>query len=676
MSAMNSRANHQRLITLPLVLFIGLTLPVSLKAQSDNFDSGSLSAAWQKYYANPALVSFTFPTVGNGKGLRIQSAPVSGVVPAVAAVMQTNEYTDFYVALDIVNWVVEDQAIVVCGRFTPGGDFGLDGGTGMILNYDAAQAGDSPTSRKGGQFQINTVAPGFNAGTLAACDMTLVPGRSYRLVFKGAGTSYTGQVYDLNDLSAPLATLHADDATYTSGISGFLSFSRNGTSGTTDVTIDNYYAAVNDPNLAAPPALMHPIPGTPMVETRVPAARWQNFHNPALGISFTAKTYTTDVINSAATRLRLNGLDVSSQLSVSANGTTITGTLPGSALKSNAVYSAQIEVADTTGTKTSVNSFWFDTFSDSYLNSSVVKVIECEDYNYSNGVYQLDPITVSGMNTNDGTQINGNGGAGYYDQTGVFSIGTEGVDFHTTQTTAAIGWNDYRMMDPVMTGEGIRQEIEDVDHTDIVPPWGGDYNRPNDNTRKKYADLSLVEYLVIRTHAGDWLNYTRAFVPTNYFAFLRVGAFADTSASLSQVTSDPTAPNQTTVPLGTFHIPDTVRRSNFRYIPLLDTNTMMGVILNLAGTNTLRLTLGGAAGADDRVPALNYLLLVPAQVTLQSSTAVTGPFSDDTTATVDVTTRTITLPMSGAIRFYRLNTIVPMSLTSISASGGMVKLGF
>ena len=30
-------------------------------------------------------------------------------------------------------WVVEDQAAVLFARFTPGGDFGLDGGQGMIL---------------------------------------------------------------------------------------------------------------------------------------------------------------------------------------------------------------------------------------------------------------------------------------------------------------------------------------------------------------------------------------------------------------------------------------------------------------------------------------------------------------------------------------------------------------
>src|SRR5262249_15341203 len=158
-----------------------------------------LSSAWTKYYANPALASFTFPAVGNGKGLRIQANPFPGTVPAVTAILQANQYTDFYIAVDLVNWAVENQAAVVSARFTRGGSFGLDGGTGMIFNYDAAQAGDSAGNRKGGELQINTVGPGFDAGTLAACEMTLVPGHSYRMVFKGVGTSFTGELYDLED---------------------------------------------------------------------------------------------------------------------------------------------------------------------------------------------------------------------------------------------------------------------------------------------------------------------------------------------------------------------------------------------------------------------------------------------------------------------------------------------
>src|SRR5207248_3342381 len=143
--------------------------------------------------------------------------------------------------------------------------------------------------------------------------------------------------------------------------------SREGTSGSADITFDNYYAGTNDPNPAPAPILAHPVAGTPAVDSRVPAARWKNFFNPSTPISFTANTYSTNVIKASATRVRLNGLDVSAQLTLSPDGTNVSGTLPASVLTSNMLYSGEIVVSDVAGSKSSTNTFWFDTFSDSFL---------------------------------------------------------------------------------------------------------------------------------------------------------------------------------------------------------------------------------------------------------------------------------------------------------------------
>jgi hypothetical protein len=382
----------------------------------------------------------------------------------------------------------------------------------------------------------------------------------------------------------------------------------------------------------------------------------------------------------------LNGADVSSQLTLSPNGTVVTGSLPGSALKSNSLYSAQITLADTTGLLTSTNTFWFDTFSDAYLSSAAVKTIECEDYNYSNGVHQLDPIPVSGMPTpSNDPYVNGSG-VGYYDPGSLpwVTKGTEGVDFHCANTAPDGGWDDYRANDPVRTGEGLRQEIRDDLHSDVAlsaaNSWDGFFNiyqRPNDNTRQKYAVSNLVEYLVIRTQQGDWLNYTRSFTSstTNYFAFLRAGSFDSTTITLSKVTSDPTLPSQTTSDYGTFSIPNQIRKPNFNYLPLLDTNGVAPV-LALSGNNTLRLTKGGTVPLDTRVEVLNYLLLVPAQVTLQSASSVKGPYADEPTATVNVNARMVSIPAAGAARFYRLETPVPVKIASISVASGTVTVRY
>jgi hypothetical protein len=249
-----------------------------------------------------------------------------------------------------------------------------------------------------------------------------------------------------------------------------------------------------------------------------------------------------------------------------------------------------------------------------------------------------------------------------------------------------------------MTGEGIRDEFNGLwpsgtpfagflsngNNVPNGPGWNpgvsaNTYDRPNDNTRQKYLAAGLVEYLVVRSHAGDWQNYTRLFTSSlsNYFAFLRVGSWGSTTNILSQVTSDPTKTNQTTLELGAFNIPNQIRKSNFRYIPLLDTNGL-GSILKLSGTNTLRLTKFGDSTvvSDDRLEVRNYLLLVPAQVTVQSSALVTGPYVNDGTATVNVGTRTITMPAAGSSRFYRLDAVVPVKITGISVAGSTVTLNW
>src|SRR5262249_10172519 len=144
------------------------------------------------------------------------------------------------------------------------------------------------------------------------------------------------------------------------GACGFLAFSRQGTSGTADVTFDNYYAGATDPNPATGGALAHPVAGTPAVDTRVPAGRWSNFLSPSSAISFTANTYSGNVINAAATKVQLNGVDVSSQLTLSANGPKITVSLPATVLQANQLYAARIVVSDVATTKASTNTFWFD----------------------------------------------------------------------------------------------------------------------------------------------------------------------------------------------------------------------------------------------------------------------------------------------------------------------------
>lgn len=598
-------------------------------AQVDDFNSGTLSSAWTKYYFNPALVSFTFPTSGSGKALRIQANPIPGAAPAAGAIAQTNVYTDFYVALDLVNWAVNDQAVVLLGQWTPGGADGLSEGTGMILNYDVAQDGETPGDRKGGQLQINSIAPGFSASTKAAADITLEPGRSYRLVLQCVGTTYSGKVYDMNDLTTPLVTINVDDNTYTTGLCGFLSFSRNGTAGVTDVTIDNYYAGTSDPNPAPAPALASPIPGTPIVVTRNPTNRFTNFQPPANGISFKAQTFTSGQINASATKLYLNGVDVSASLApLPANGSTVNFTTAAGTLAANIVYSGRIELEDTTGILKSTNTFWFDTFSDAYLKASPVKTVEAEDYNYTSGFYEIGTIPVSGLDPSS-AQVNG-GGIGYFDL-----VGEPEVDYSKPGGSYHLVLSEYRTADRVQITQGStlvagRDEAGDiVDLTTLAT----DPYRINSTQRSQYVATNVLEYQVRLTSPGDWMNYTRSFTPTNYNVYLRCASFGATTVYLDQVTSSPTVTNQTTARLGTFNVANHIMRLNYQYEQLMDGSEP--AVLCLSDTNTLRLTMGGTAIKEERLIAIDYLLFVPTS----TGKTVADDFNDgnDTSPTLNWT---------------------------------------
>lgn len=573
-------------------------------AQSDSFDSGSLGSAWTKYQFFGQ--NYSFVDSGSGKALRIQAAPVPGAAPAAAAITQANTYTDFYVALDVVNWAVNDQAVVLLAQWTPAGAAGLAEGTGMILNYDVAQDGEGPGDRKGGQLQINAIFPGFQAATKAAADVTFEPGRSYRMVFQGVGSQYTGKVYDLHDLTTPIVTITVEDSSYTSGQSGFLSFSRNGTTGVTDVTIDNYYAGATDPNPGVAPALPSPIAGTPVVATRSPAKRFANLHPAGNGITFQARTYTAAQVNAAATKLFLNGVDASASLApLPANGSTVNFTTAAGALQANTLYSAAIVLEDTTGTLKSTNTFWFDTFTDDFLAKAPNLTVEVEDYNYDSGKFLSGVIPVSGLDVN-GTLVGGNG-QGYYGL-----VGTPDVDYSKPGGYYNIDLAEYRAEDRVQTTQGslitaARDEAGDI--LDAVS-MASDPFRIHDSRRAKYAAVNLPEYQVRLTNPGDWFNYTREFEAGSYHVYLRCGSFGTTEVHLDQVTTDPTQPNQTTTRLGTFQVSNHLMRLNYKYEAL--TSGGSPVAVSLSGSTTLRLTVGGDAAKDPRLLSLDYLLFVPA----------------------------------------------------------------
>jgi len=595
-------------------------------------------------------------------------------------------YTNFYVAADIVAWdagYTNDQAFGLIARANNIGSGQFDAAT---LNVRINRFGDSAGSR--GQTTIYSFVGGNIGGPATAANCTLTPGRKYRFTLSGVSNVLSCAIYDLEDLTWPLYSASGDDAVSqnpflsagpfpdpnTGGYCGVFNYSLGGSDPRTDTTFDNFVASETPPTSVAAPATPHGMSGAPQVVNRSPAS-FKNFHLVASGITFHATTLTTtNAINTNAIRLYLNELDVSSRLSITGPATNAAVAYNG--LASNAVYEARIELQDPLGRRTT-NRWTFDTFSDAYLASSRAKNIECEDYNFNDGDFIDDPPP-SGYATNNidngqyrDVPIN-SGGVGYVDLSS-HNAKFGGVDFFDYDNGAHVSVygneNDFRVADSVGTSLGTVVNLySDAGYANLVA-----IRRGFDTQRQKYANVNpaLHEYVVERTEGGEWLNYTRMFSNANFYnVYLRYNSELAQPLTLDQIDSD-TATNN----LGRFTVKSSSVMGNYRYAPLLTGGGNLAVV-NLSGTNTLRLTMTGPMnGSTKQRTALNYLAFVPALL-VESAQQVTGPYTIEADAAVEPGTRRITVPPSDSARFYRLRWDHQTTITSGKVTGGKVELTY
>ena len=73
----------------------------------------------------------------------------------------------------------------------------------------------------------------------------LDPEKDYRVEFTAVGNNLTGQVFDIDDLNAALATVQATDSTYADGQTGLLVINwTDQLDGPADATFDNFRVQV------------------------------------------------------------------------------------------------------------------------------------------------------------------------------------------------------------------------------------------------------------------------------------------------------------------------------------------------------------------------------------------------------------------------------------------------
>jgi hypothetical protein len=594
------------------------------------------------------------------------------------------------VAADIVVWDGASTNSSVFGVFARGTPATIASGVfdAATMTVEINRFADAAGSR--GRSQVIAFSAGMGGGPATLAECTLVPGRKYRLTFYGVGNAMVGAVYDLEDLTRPILYMTGDDFFASLGLyggpfpdptlggySGLITFSSLGTSDTTvfgggccdpttDTTFDNFVASEFPPtNLVAFPGTPHGLAGVPQVVNRSPVS-FKNFHPASSGITFNATTLTTtNTVNTAAIKLYLNGVDVSTGLIITGPTTNASVSFPG--LVSNVVYEARIELQDALGRKTT-NAWTFDTFSDAYLASSRSKNIECEDFDYLIGQFIDDPPP-SGYATNDYFPITSlttayNSGVGYLDLDG-----QNDVDFYDRQGAPEAQESDFRFFDAPGTTAGT------VTHSYGDPAYPGSilFYRNYDTQRQKYSNVNsnLYDYVLMRTEGGEWLNYTRIFTNAAYYnVYLRYNSGLFQPLSLDQIGAGPTTNN-----LGTFAVKSSAAMGNYRYAPMLNGGGNLAVV-NLSGQNTLRLTMTGPQnGSTKQRTALNYLAFVPALV-VESAAQVGGPYTIETGAAVEPGSRRITVPASGGTRFYRLGWDRAVTITSVNLVGGNVVMTY
>ena len=253
-------------------------------------------------------------------------------------------------------------------------------------------------------------------------------------------------------------------------------------------------------------------------------------------------------------------------LSLTGGTTNRTVTLSGQ-IGAETNYVATLMVTDSDGAGIT-NTIYFDTFG---TNN---RVVEIEDYNFSNGQYFNDPVP--------GVELNGQIPNSYIDQ-----VGTEGVDYHDTRTAPHFPDTSYRTQDPVRMQHSLDQPRPQYD-----------------------ASAGIYGYDVTDIAADEWLNYTKDFAPGSYEVYLResIVGFPEADSVLELVTSDPSQTNQTVSPLGSFL--GKLSGFTFRNVPLTDGSGLNPIVLKLSGKTTLRLhQITGDDASSSRYQ--NYLLFVP-----------------------------------------------------------------
>ncbi|HEY0457319.1 MAG TPA: hypothetical protein VGE41_13190 [Verrucomicrobiae bacterium] len=227
-------------------LLLGINSAAWLRAEVDDFSSG-----------NDNLWTHSDPLRGFGVGgtgtwsvvngaYRIQASPCQNPAtygPGRAGSLLTGvTYSQFYLTVDLVNW--DNSLDQIFGILTRVSNPGL----GTLNGYGFTYA--TRTGRNAfGELELLRITNEGGTDMTTALNISLNPVNHYRMVFVGSGSDFTGMLFQLPDVTTPIATLFATDATYATGNIGLFTYDNSSTKNhAADSTFDNFAIA----NVAPP----------------------------------------------------------------------------------------------------------------------------------------------------------------------------------------------------------------------------------------------------------------------------------------------------------------------------------------------------------------------------------------------------------------------------------------
>jgi len=239
-------------------------------AQSDDFNDGNdtTPVTWTHYdaistiFGASAQDTWSFPGGNTYRLQAVASSDPGTAGPARVSSFPTNIYSDFYAAVDVVNWDnTYSQKIGMLGRAGSFGSRGFPTTRGYMFIYvnGGASAGTDnyiAIARLQDDAQTQGIH-GSSGATAEVHGVNLDPSNKYRFVFMAKGTHLEGRIYQLPDVHTPIAVVSAntagDSIQHTSGKCGVFAFNVTDEfsidfAGPADATFDNYVAGPVPPD--------------------------------------------------------------------------------------------------------------------------------------------------------------------------------------------------------------------------------------------------------------------------------------------------------------------------------------------------------------------------------------------------------------------------------------------